>query len=380
MEGYWNYNHIALQVEDVFDILSIKFPGYYFCFLLDQSSGHGRQREGSLNANLMNQTFGGKQVKLRDSTKIKDLGPYHHILQLGDTQSMIFTEVDADPFYMHEAHTKKYDQISEKCKTSKKTKKQLIRELKGKGVNLIKHYSRDQLHQLALENEIVLTFTEPVVIPGWLGKPKGLLQVLWERGWINEVEIGIYSVDGEDEHRDENNQVKDEFQRYVLRTLMRNCADFREEKSAMETLLIQFSQKSDNTSVELLTSPKYHCELAGEGVEYLWGMSKRHYRSIPLSERNTKEKFEKSARKSLCYVSRKNICLFAARCRRYMMAYNAHHDSNCELIFELIEKFIKKTKTHRNIGDQEKGFVEQVWRESAVLQVWFVDNDIKWLK
>ena len=121
MEGYWNYNHIALQVEDVFDILSIKFPGYYFCFLLDQSSGHGRQREGSLNANLMNKNFGGKQGKLRD-TIIKDLGPYHHILLLGDTQSMIFNEVDPGPFYMHEAHTTKYDQISEKCKTSEKNK------------------------------------------------------------------------------------------------------------------------------------------------------------------------------------------------------------------------------------------------------------------
>ena len=47
-----------------------------------------------------------------------------------------------------------------------------------------------------------------------------------------------------------------------------------------------------------------------------------------------------------------------------MMSYNAHNVSNSELTFELIEKFIKKTKTHCNIGDQEKRFVEQVWRES----------------
>ena len=69
----------------------------------------------------MNKNFGGKQGKLRD-TIIKDLGPYHHILLLGDTQSMIFNEVDPGPFYMHEAHTTKYDQISEKCKTSEKNK------------------------------------------------------------------------------------------------------------------------------------------------------------------------------------------------------------------------------------------------------------------
>ena len=166
-EGHWNYNHIALQVEDVFDILSIKFPGYDFCFLLDKNSGYGRQREGSLNANLINKNFGGKQGKLRD-TKIKDLGPYHHTLQLGETQSMIFTEVNAGPFYIHEAHTKKYDQNYEKCKTSEKTKKQLIRELKEKGVKLIKYYSRDQLHQLALENEISLPSQNLWLFPdGW---------------------------------------------------------------------------------------------------------------------------------------------------------------------------------------------------------------------
>ena len=84
------------------------------------------------------------------------------------------------------------------------------------------------------------------------------------------VEISKYSVDQKDEHRDENNQVEDEFQRYELRTLMRNCADFCEEKSAMKTLLIKLSKKSDNTSIKFLTSPKYHCELAGEGVKDLW--------------------------------------------------------------------------------------------------------------
>ena len=59
----------------------------------------------TITANLMNKNFGGKQGKLRD-TIIKDSGPYHHIQQLGDTQSMIFTDVDAGPFYVNEAHTK----------------------------------------------------------------------------------------------------------------------------------------------------------------------------------------------------------------------------------------------------------------------------------
>ncbi len=45
-EGYWNYNQIALQVEDVFDELAIKYPQYDIVLLMDQSSGHGKMREG----------------------------------------------------------------------------------------------------------------------------------------------------------------------------------------------------------------------------------------------------------------------------------------------------------------------------------------------
>ena len=77
-------------------------------------------------------------------------------------------------------------------------------------------------------------------------------------------------------------------------------------------------------------------------------------------------------KRSLCHgvMVRTNICLFAARCCRYIIVYNAHHDLKCELTFELIQKFIKKTKTHCNIGYQEKGFVEQAWRESISEIVW----------
>ena len=53
LEGFWNYDKMALQVEDVYNVLSVKYPEYDFQFILDQSSGHGKTREGSLNVNLM---------------------------------------------------------------------------------------------------------------------------------------------------------------------------------------------------------------------------------------------------------------------------------------------------------------------------------------
>ena len=59
-EGYWNYNHVALQVEGVFNVFSIKYLSFDFLLMLDQSSGHGHTREGALNMNQMSIKWGGK--------------------------------------------------------------------------------------------------------------------------------------------------------------------------------------------------------------------------------------------------------------------------------------------------------------------------------
>ncbi len=98
-EGYWNYNQTVLQVENVFDVLAIKYPQYDIVLLMDQSSGHGKMQEGALNANLMSVKFGGKQGKLR-KTKISEVGTYRRILEVGNEQSMMFCEEVAGPFYL----------------------------------------------------------------------------------------------------------------------------------------------------------------------------------------------------------------------------------------------------------------------------------------
>ena len=74
---------MALEVDIVFDVHSIKFPGYNFLFILNQSSGHDRVREGLLNINLTSVKFGGKHEKLRN-TNIHEIGPYQGILKVGD--------------------------------------------------------------------------------------------------------------------------------------------------------------------------------------------------------------------------------------------------------------------------------------------------------
>ena len=58
LEGFWNYDQMSLQVEDVYDVLATVYPTYDFLLLLDQSSGHGKTREGALNVNTMGVRWG----------------------------------------------------------------------------------------------------------------------------------------------------------------------------------------------------------------------------------------------------------------------------------------------------------------------------------
>ena len=103
LEGFWNYDQMALQVEDVFDVLAVKFPNFDFLLMLDQSSGHGKMRDGAFNANLMGVRWGGKQSNLR-RTKIREVGPYRRLLEVGDEQVMHFQEGDEGPFCLPDNH------------------------------------------------------------------------------------------------------------------------------------------------------------------------------------------------------------------------------------------------------------------------------------
>ena len=230
---------------------------------MDQSSGHGKMRDGALNANLMSVKYGGKQGKLRN-TKIREVGTYQRILNIGDVQSMIFCKEDIGSFYLkpEERICKKRDRFSGVIKTIEKNKKRLMEELKQKGFLVRKYYWKEELQEIAEKYNIELTCSHQEVIKGWVGRPKGMLQVLWEIGFINEGELENYSGDGKKIYKDDDRNIKPEFRRYILRTLMKNCIDFHKEESAMEVLLSTLSLKQQGcSSIQLLTSPKYHCEL-----------------------------------------------------------------------------------------------------------------------
>ena len=47
---------------------------------------------------------------------------------------------------------------------------------------------------------------------------------------------------------------------------------------------MKFATKQKEVGVSVIISPKFHAEMAGEGIEYSWGVSKCVYRGMPLAD------------------------------------------------------------------------------------------------
>lgn len=110
------------------------------------------------------------------------------ILGVGDTQSMVFKTDDCGPWYLtpDQRDLQRRDRTTGKSKVAEKTKKALLEELNETGVILQQKrgYTKRELQDLARENGIETHKEVDKNLPGWEGKSKGLLQVLWERGSI----------------------------------------------------------------------------------------------------------------------------------------------------------------------------------------------------
>ena len=57
LDSDWNHDQRAIQVEGILDIVLVRQIDYNFLLLIDQSSGHGRMRKGTLNVNFMSVKF-----------------------------------------------------------------------------------------------------------------------------------------------------------------------------------------------------------------------------------------------------------------------------------------------------------------------------------
>ena len=164
----------------------------------------------------MNVDYGGRQPKMH-STLIKDAdgycGPFYderiygHV-QKGKEQELklpLDDEVTAEdgPFWMNidEKLKTRYDVFEDippdDQKASKKTKNELMEELVQKRVTLrstqVSKWKAKELQQFAENHGVIITKhqTRKIKVKGWLGQPKGLKQVLWERGWLDLLTLSM---------------------------------------------------------------------------------------------------------------------------------------------------------------------------------------------
>ena len=421
-EGYWNYELMVLQLEDCTDVVTTLYPDFDFLFLFDHSCGHDKQREDGLNAHNMIKGFGGKQRKMRH-TIIKQeegyLGPYPRTLNVGDTQKMVFTEDDVGPWWMSQTErtNRKIDQVTHKHKPKNKAeliaalkemhielppntslkqvqkkcsdvtiplkhpptpviieksknKAELIEALKEQlGVDLPPGTRIKEVHKKCLDANIPLKHPPtPVISEGWCGKAKGMMQVLWERGFIDKSKKNEYILAGS----------KDEFgvvdKNTSLKYLLENLSDFVEEESLLQTNARKMGAQIDRT-------PKCHAELAGEGIEYTWGFGKNHFRRQPLDLKRKKETFRGLVRSSLSRqkCTPKIIRSFSKRARDYIVSYHLLTSKKSEIknnviedikedepVVVKVEKMKKLFKTHRCAMDFDSKFINSAVNSSFI--------------
>ncbi len=173
---------------------------------------------------------------------------------------MGFKLTDEGPFWITRDEQEKtlHDQIvagQTKTRTLRKAELKALLEAK----NIPVKGTAKELTKLCEDHGILLTVTSNKIIEGWGGKAKGLMQVLWERGFIDVNDVLKYTLNGQ---QDASRILMKETS---LMNLMSNCQDFEDEESLLQTMGREMGILVD------------HCALAGEGIEYTWGCSKNHY-------------------------------------------------------------------------------------------------------
>ena len=108
------------------------------------------------------------------------------------------------------------------------------------------------------------------------------MQVLWERRWIDEGNLDKYTMEPASNAEGE---VLEGAEELSLQVLMASCLDFAEEVTTA------LQHVGNELGVSVIILPKFHAELAGEGIEYSWGVTKKLYRHKPLQSKRSKEAF-----------------------------------------------------------------------------------------
>jgi hypothetical protein len=120
----------------------------------------------------------------------------------------------------------------------------------------------------------------------------------------------------------------------------------------------------------VLGTPKYHAELAGEGIEYMLALCKNWFKRQPLTMRKTRAQLKSLVEEAVSRekISPKAVRGSARRARSYILAYlfleyGGKDDSGMKQEFVDIEISAKTYRSHKGPGDQQSAFIKELYAE-----------------
>lgn len=144
---------------------------------------------------------------------------------------------------------------------------------------------------------------------------------------------------------DDDDEVEDECDLTSLNTVLSWCPSFAEAKSMLEEIVAEAGHL-------VLLSSKYHCECAGQGIEYCFGRSKWWFRShnrLPTPYGQPREELEGCF--GIDIVTIGHVRKFARKCRDYQRVYRGGIKGS------KTESKVAEFKTHRAALDTHFQFV-----------------------
>lgn len=204
------------------------------------------------------------------------------------------------------------------------------------------------IKDIAIKKGLEVTYLPDKIQKGWVGKPKGFKQILFERKLLNLNDIKNYTKDG---HKDGDGNLLDD--KYSMKNILGACTNFVNEMTSLQRVGHEIGKKH-GYDITIDRTPKCHPEVAGEGIEYTWAQSKLYIRNLPIKKRKRVKDFLSHVQLALsadkgANLTKELIRKLSARARDYMAAYHILSNDNV-------------TKTHTSISKKEIDKMRKVYR------------------
>jgi hypothetical protein len=261
-EGYWDGQKFQEQCVQFVNAVEILYPTMQIVLEVDHSSGHLKEQSDGSMVNAMNVRWGGKASAKRD-TVIEEgcLGPDPPVLNgrqltIGSVQRMVFEDDSPPPF--QDINVPKYDREmtpDEKIQALEKMRRSKAQKARKGG------------QDIADVPDVQPSFT----ILGYVGKNKGIFQILYERGLYKDKMKGRQTDTAKERFEmngDSRLIVTPDLDAHAV---LNNCTDFKFERTALQEVI-------ESRGHILLPSVVCTPETAGGGIEYGWGKLKYEQR------------------------------------------------------------------------------------------------------